>query len=88
MKTKATNLSQLPLNKDGIIKELKCEGNIRRRLLDLGLVKGTKITPVLVSPSKDPRAFEVRGTIIAIRKEDAKQIEINLPWQFGYFEVK
>lgn len=79
MDTEVTNLSQLPLNKYGIIQELKCKGNIRRRLLDLGLVKGTKITPVLVSPSKDPRAFEVRGTIIAIRKEDAKQIEICFP---------
>lgn len=76
MKTEVTNLSQLPLNENGIIQELKCEGNIRRRLLDMGLVKGTKITPVLVSPSKDPRAFEVRGTIIAIRKEDAKNIKI------------
>lgn len=76
MKTEVTNLSQLPLNENGIIQELKCEGNIRRRLLDMGLVKGTKIIPVLVSPSKDPRAFEVRGTIIAIRKEDAKNIKI------------
>lgn len=77
MKTEVINLSQLPLNRNGSIQELRCEGNIRRRLLDLGLVKGTNITPVLISPSKDPRAFEVRGTIIAIRKEDAKNIFIN-----------
>ena len=39
----------------------------------------TKIKPVLVSPSKDPRAFEIRGTLIAIRKEDAiKIIKCNL----------
>ena len=78
MDVEVTNLSQLPLNKDGIIQELKCEGNIRRRLLDMGLVKGTKITPVLVSPSKDPRAFEVRGSIIAIRKEDAQKVDIEI----------
>ena len=47
------------------------------RLLDLGLVKGTKIVPVLVSPSKDPRAFFVRGSIIAIRKEEAQNIQIS-----------
>ena len=57
---------------------MKFYGNIRRRLLDLGLVKGAKITPVLVSPSKDPRAFEIRGTLIAIRKEDAKHIKIKI----------
>ncbi len=76
MNIEVVNLSQLPLNKSGIIQELKCQGNTRRRLLDMGLVKGTKITPVLISPSKDPRAFEVRGTIIAIRKEDASEIKV------------
>lgn len=76
METEVIDLDQLPLNEVGTIQELKCEGNIRRRLLDMGLVNGTKIMPVLVSPSKDPRAFEVRGSIIAIRKEDAEKIEI------------
>ena len=76
MEIDTMNLSQLPLNKNGVIKEIRCEGNIRRRLLDLGLVKGTNIIPVLVSPSKDPRAFAVRGSIIAIRREDAESIEI------------
>lgn len=70
------NLSQLPLNKNGVIKEIECESSVKRRLLDLGLVKGTNIMPVLVSPSKDPRAFAVRGSIIAIRKEDAENIKI------------
>lgn len=78
METKIINLSQLPLNKKGTVQELKCDGNIRRRLLDMGLVKGTNIVPVLVSPSKDPRAFEVRGSIIAIRKEDAENIQVNI----------
>ncbi len=77
MKTKEINLNQLPLNLEGFVQELKCEGNIRRRLLDLGLVKGTRIKPVLISPSKDPRAFEVRGSLIAIREEDAEDIRIN-----------
>lgn len=76
MKVSIINLNQLPLNKNGIIENIKCDGNIKRRLLDLGLVKGTNIKPVLVSPSKDPRAYEVRGTIIAIRKEDAQNIEV------------
>lgn len=71
-----TDLSQLPLNQLGIIEEINCKGNIRRRLLDLGLIQGTKIIPVLISPSKDPKAFQVRGSLIAIREEDTKQIKI------------
>lgn len=70
------DLNKLSLNEIGIIKQVECEGNIKRRLLDMGLVKGTKIVPVLVSPSKDPRAFEVRGSVIAIRSEDAGNIKI------------
>ena len=73
---KVENLSQLPLNKNGRIDKIECDEGIKRRLLDMGLVKGTNIVPILVSPSGDPRAFLVRGTIIAIRKEDAKNIKI------------
>ena len=70
------NLSELPLNIVGIIDELNCNGNIRRRLLDLGLVKGTTIIPVFKSPSGDPTAFEIRKTLIALRKEDSQLINL------------
>ena len=69
-------LDTLKLNDIAKIESIQCDENIKRRLLDLGLVKGTYIKPVLVSPSKDPRAFEVRGSVIAIRKEDAEKIQI------------
>ena len=73
---KVENLSQLPLNKNGRIDKIECDEGIKRRLLDMGLVKGTEITPILISSYGDPRAFLVRGTIIAIREEDAKNIKI------------
>lgn len=76
MDTKIIKLSQLKLNNKGIIEKVNCQEGIKRRLLDLGLVKGTNIVPVLVSPSKDPRAFLVRQSIIAIRKEDADNIDV------------
>ena len=70
------NLYELPLNTVGIVNTLNCRGNIRRRLLDLGLVKGTKITPVFKSPSGDPTAYEIRKTLIALRKEDSELINL------------
>ena len=69
-------LSELPLDKRGYIKNLNCKENIKRRLLDLGLVEGSCIIPVLISPLQDPRAFSVRGSLIAIRKEDTNFINI------------
>jgi Fe2+ transport system protein FeoA len=76
MKQQEKTLDELPLNTKGYIKKLNCNGNIRRRLLDLGFVEGACITPVLISPSRDPRAFSIRGTLIAIRKDDANLINI------------
>ncbi len=70
-------LNEIPLNQKVYIEELNCIGNIRRRLLDLGLVKGAMITPVLDSPMHNPRAFFIRGTLIALRNEDANLITVS-----------
>ena len=69
-------LDSLCINSVGKVNNLNCTGDIRRRLLDLGIVKGTKITAILKSPSGDPTAFEIRGSIIDLRKEDASLIEV------------
>ena len=69
-------LNELPLNTVGVVDTLNCNGNIRRRLLDLGLIHGTKIIPLLYSPSGVPTAFEIRNTIIALRKEDSSCISL------------
>lgn len=47
---------------------------MRRRMIDLGIVEGTKIECVGRSPSGDPSAYMIRGAVIAIRKRDAKNI--------------
>lgn len=70
------NLNELGLHQKGKILKINCKNSIKRRLLDLGMVKGTDVIPVLISPSGDPRAFEVRGTLIAIREDDTKLIEV------------
>ena len=69
-------LNELPINHMGSIIDLEASKDLRRRLLDLGLVKGTCIKPLFISPSGDPRAYEVRGSIIALRCSDAKLIKI------------
>ena len=69
-------LNELKLNETGYIKNLNCGDGVKRRLLDLGLIKGTKVTPLFISPSGDPTAFEVRGSVIAIRVEDTSLIDL------------
>ncbi len=51
-------------------------GPERRRMLDLGLVPGTVVEPELQSPSGDPTAYRVRGAVIALRRAQADQIQI------------
>ena len=67
-------LNELNLGERAIIKNLHTSGPERRRLQDLGLVEGTAVTAVLRSPSGDPVAYDIRGAIIAIRKEDAQKV--------------
>lgn len=71
-------LDELQINKTAHINKLNCTGDIRRRLLDLGIIPNTVITPVMSSLFGGIRAYEVRGTVIAFRKNDAKNIEVHL----------
>ena len=73
---KIKTLNDLEVEDVGIVKKIDGDEMIKRRLLDLGLLEGTKIKPVLVSPSGDPKAFEFRGALIAIREEDTINIKI------------
>ena len=53
-----------------------CVGSQRRRLLDLGVVPGTRVGPELVSAAGEPVAYRIRGALIALRKEQAAQIRV------------
>ena len=53
-----------------------CQGTQRRRLLDLGVVRGAEITPELVSASGDPVAYRIRGALIALRETQASWIAV------------
>jgi DtxR family Mn-dependent transcriptional regulator len=54
-----------------------CRGPERRRLLDLGFVAGTAVEVDMVSPAGDPTAYRVRGSVIALRRDQAKLIRVD-----------
>ncbi len=54
-----------------------CRGAQRRRLLDLGLVPGTRVTSELRGPSGDPTAYRIRGALIALRRDQASHIFVH-----------
>ena len=51
-----------------------CQGFSRRRLMDLGFTEGARIRPLLQTFAGDPRAYEVRGTLVALRRDQASQV--------------
>jgi len=75
-KANAVTLATLAQDQHGEIISLddSVQGFTRRRFLDLGLTPGTTIYPELGNFFGDPRAYRVRGTLIALRKDQAAQI--------------
>ena len=78
MKGKIVPLNCVEIGKSVEVEKLNSVGDIRRRMLDLGIVNNTRIKPVLKSPSGDPTAYEIRGAIIALRKEDSNLIMVRV----------
>ncbi len=74
MEDKMIPLSTLPLGKKARVKVLTSDGISRRRMLDLGLISDTVVEALQKSPSGDPVAYEIRGAVIALRREEASRI--------------
>lgn len=57
-----------------LIEDIRTDKKMKQRLLDMGMIKGSLVCCVLVSPFNDPKAYLLRGTVIALRKEDLEKI--------------
>lgn len=71
-------LNQLPIGKMGAVKQLRSNGNSRRRMLDLGLILDTQVEALQSSPAGDPVAYRIRGAVIALRAEESSKIIIEI----------
>ena len=69
-------LSSLKIGESGIIDSLENRGMMRRRLIDLGFAKGSEAACVGVAPLGDPKAYLIKGTVIALREEDSSKINV------------
>ena len=74
-------LADLPVGGKATVHALapSCTGAERRRLLDLGVVPGTRISCEFASPFGSPRSYEIRGALIALRDYQAERILIHPP---------
>ncbi|MCD7730261.1 MAG: ferrous iron transport protein A [Oscillospiraceae bacterium] len=59
------------------VKKLNGEGAVKRRIMDMGITKGTEVFVRKVAPLGDPIEVTVRGYELSLRKSDAEMIETN-----------
>ena len=71
-----TAMSELTEGESGIIKSIEHVCNMRRRLIDIGFSVGEQVTLLSRAPLGEPSAFYIKGSVIALRRGDAKLITV------------
>ena len=73
-----TTLDKIPTGEFAVVMDVDTQVSLKQRLYDIGLVPGTKIKVVHQSPAGNPRAYLVRGAVIALRNCDAEKIFVRV----------
>lgn len=69
-------LKEVKVGETAVIKRLHGRGALKRRMMDMGLTKGTSVYVRKVAPLGDPMELTVRGYELSLRKGDAEQVEV------------
>ena len=70
------NLADLPTKDNAYITRVKGRGAFRKRIIEMGFVKGQKVTSIKNAPLKDPIEYEVMGYKVSLRRSEAQLVEI------------
>lgn len=70
-------LSDLRPGEGAVVCQLGANGDTRRRLQDIGLIRGTAVVCLRKSPLGDPVAYRIRGATMALREVDANCVEVS-----------
>lgn len=69
-------LKDVKVGQTAVVVKLHGEGAVRRRIMDMGLTKGTEIFVRKVAPLGDPMELNIRGYELSVRKADAEMVEV------------
>ena len=72
------NLAQTRVGQVVTVEHVAGEGSFRRRLMELGLVPGTRVEVVGVAPLGDPIELLVRGGSLSIRRAEAQGVAVTV----------
>ena len=69
-------MKDVKIGESAVIEKLHGEGALKRRIMDMGLTRGTQVYVRKVAPLGDPMELTVRGYELSVRKADAELIEV------------
>ncbi len=69
-------LRDIPVGGSAKVVKLHGEGAVKRRMMDMGLTKGTEVKIRKIAPLGDPVEITVRGYELSVRKGDAETVEV------------
>ena len=69
-------LSELRTGERGVVVKVNGHGSFRKRIIEMGFVKGSKVKVILNAPLRDPIEYEIIGYKISLRREEAAKIEV------------
>lgn len=69
-------LSHLSVGQTGIVRLIDAAGEIKRRLMDMGITRGTSVYVQKLAPLGDPMELHLRGYALSLRKIDAEKIKV------------
>lgn len=79
-------LSQLNIGESAVVSSVKAKGEVKRRLLDMGLCRGVEFTVIRIAPLGDPIVIKIKGFDLSLRKEEAACIEVKTDDNADRFE--
>jgi len=71
-------LNNLEPGQKGVVVNIKGSGATRRRIMDMGIVRGSEIKVIRRAPLGDPVEFEIRDYNLTLRKREAERIYVSL----------
>lgn len=69
-------LSELKTGEKAVIVRVNGHGSFRKRLIEMGFIRGKQVSVILNAPLKDPIEYEIIGYKLSLRREEASQIEV------------
>jgi len=69
-------LSELKSGESGVILKVRGHGGFRRRIMEMGFVRGKRVEVVLNAPLQDPIEYSIMGYAISLRRSEAKMVEV------------